>query len=64
MSERKYEAQRTDVLEAFEGREVDPAKLTPRRRLAEVCGWHLGDPNWAARVLAWAEDCGLNVTES
>ncbi|MGX9392521.1 hypothetical protein ACWX0K_20560 [Nitrobacteraceae bacterium UC4446_H13] len=38
-------------------------KMTAEQRLALLCGWHLGDPNWSYSFLSWARDAGFKITE-
>lgn len=37
--------------------------MKPRKKLEELCGWELGDPQWAAVFLHWAGQCGYDVKE-
>jgi hypothetical protein len=36
---------------------------TPMQRLRMLCGWHLGDENWASNFVEWAKDAGFDVKE-
>lgn len=59
MSEQHYSPK---VRDAFNGRGVDPSKLTPQQRLRDVCAWHLGHPGWEETFLKWARECGYTIT--
>lgn len=39
------------------------AKLSPMERLKMLCGWHIGDPNWATTFLDWARDAGMTIKD-
>ena len=31
-------------------------------KLRDLCGWKLGDPEWAECFIEWAEGCGMKIT--
>jgi hypothetical protein len=35
--------------------------MTPMERLRLLCGWNLGDPDWAQSVIAWVTYAGFTV---
>ena len=37
--------------------------MTPHEKLRMVCGWELGDDNWADQFIDWAVSCGMNITD-
>jgi hypothetical protein len=39
----------------------DIEKMTADEKFSEVIGWELGDSTWAAQLLEWAKDCGLEI---
>lgn len=36
-------------------------KMTADEKFSEVIAWELGAPTWAAQLLEWAKDCGLEI---
>jgi hypothetical protein len=38
-------------------------KMEPIQRLEMLCGWHIGDPDWAYQFLNWARDAGYKIKE-
>jgi hypothetical protein len=39
----------------------DIEKMTADEKFSEVIGWELGYSTWAAQLLEWAKDCGLEI---
>lgn len=39
------------------------AKMSPLERLRLICGWNIGDREWANSFIEWAKDAGFEVRE-
>ena len=46
-----------------ESRDTEIEKMSPMDRLRLLCGWHIGDPNWAQSFMNWATDSGFKIVE-
>ncbi len=55
--------QRLGLKEDDDSRDVLIEEMTPEQRLRLICGWHLGDSEWAETFLDWARDAGYEITE-
>lgn len=53
--------QRLGLEENDTQRDAEIASMTPYARLRLLCGWFLGDPNWASSMLEWCNDAGFEV---
>lgn len=66
MSEYRYISdmrQRIGLKADDASRDQEIEAMTPTRRLALICGWHMGYPGWEHTFLNWARDAGFKISE-
>lgn len=54
--------QRNDLEENDKSNDEKFNSMSPIKKLRDVAGWELGDPDWANQFIEWAKDCGFEIT--